>query len=169
MSTLSITNWDASTMTAKLDGIFYLIGVQSINMGDGLEVGKQVNQTGQLGPMGFTKPLFKGDGNFSIKMLAQAGQMMEQYLLGRTVTSLGLPASDGIYNYKTNLKVTFNLNTDLFEIEMQNVQFLPPTFSGIDAADSREPLVAEYKFTCTNRIRNAVPDWNLNIYGVPLI
>jgi hypothetical protein len=146
-------------MTAKLDGALYLTGVQSITLGDGLEVGKQVNQAGQLGPMGFTKPLFKGDGNFSLKILAAGGTLMEAYLLGKG----GIVQPEGIYSVKSSLKVTLNLEDDLFEIEVQNVQFLPPTYTGLDSPDSREPLTAEYKFTCTNRLRNDVPDWNASI------
>lgn len=159
MTALVITNWDISTMTAKLDGAFYLTGVQSVSLGDGLEVGKQVNQAGQLGPMGFTKPLFKGDGNFSLKILAAGGTLMETYILGKG----GIVQPDGIYSVFNNFKVTLNLDDELFEIECQNCQFLPPTFTGLDAPDSREPLTAEYKFTCTNRLRNGIPDWNASV------
>lgn len=157
MTTMTIPNWDSSCMTAKLDGSHRLVGMQSATLGDGLETGSAVNQAGTLGPMGFMKPRFKGDGNFGIKILAAGWSDLQQYLLNDRGGSLYV---EGVNGVKCNLTISLDRDGQLFEVSFKNVQFLTPTFSGIDAPDSREPLVAEVKFTCINRAINGVWDWN---------
>jgi hypothetical protein len=157
MSTINIPNWDSSTMTAKIDGTYRIIGLQSATLGDGLEPGKPVPQAGQIGPMGYTRPTFKGDGNYSIKMLAAGWTDLQRYLIGQRGGSSFI---EGVNGVKCQLVITLNRDGFLWEAEFKNVQFLTPSFSGLDAPDSREPLTAEVKFTVTNRKLNDIWDWD---------
>ena len=163
MSVLKIVNWDASTMTAKVDGVRSIVGMQGASLGDGLEPGKAVYQTGFLAPMGYTRPTFKGDGNYSLKMLADGWTDLQSYLL---TTRGGAQFAEGINGPQCSVKVSFNRDGKLFEVELVGVQFLTPTFSGTDSPDSREPLTTEVKFTCLNRAINGIFDVSNNIVGV---
>lgn len=156
MSVLTLVNWDMSCLTVRLDGQHFVAGVQSINLGDGLEPGKSVYQAGRIGPMSYTKPLFKGDGNYSIKMLADGFSLFQDYLIQKG----GLAAPELLNSVKCNVRATLERDGFLFEVECFNCQFLTPTIDGLTSPDSRDPLTCEVKFTCTNRAINGIKDWD---------
>jgi hypothetical protein len=154
-------NYDISGLKIVLDGgRFIMPGIQGFTPGDGLEMGKMQYQAGQAGPMGATRGLFKGDSGYSFKLLAQGGQMLMRYLADKGVAQRGGLTADGIYSIRSSLVAYFtDPDAPTMVIEYVDVQILTPTISGVDSPDSRDAATFEFKFTCTNRIIDGIPEW----------
>ncbi len=149
------TTWDSSCMSAKINGVFPISGVQGINFGEPIEVGKPVTQQGRMGPKAVTKKLFKGDSGFSLKVLAAEDQDMVNYL-----NSIGGALSvEGYPSVSVSLIATYTRDSSIFRVELQKAHIYNPSISGTDSPDGRDPLVCEHKIVCLNRVIQGNPDW----------
>ncbi len=160
MTISGIPNYDMQGIHVILNGSFKIGGVQGVNLGEGLESGNMVDQGGQAGPMGETRGRFKGDGSYSLKLVAYWGDLLSKQLANTAQLVYGYLPQDGIHSIENNLMVIYTLDgAPNFVVEFIGVRFSGPTLSGADSADSKDPMLAEFKFTCLNRIVNGVPAW----------
>jgi hypothetical protein len=151
--------FDGSCMSLSLNGVYPLVGVQEISLGDGMELGKEVVQMGDCGPFARTRGMFKGDSGFSIKIHDYGAKDFITNL-----TANGIPGPDGIHSIVVpTLNFMYRLpNNIMTTIICYQVQFVDPGFSGAMSSDSRDSLVREYKFGCMNRSIDGFKAWTEN-------
>jgi len=149
--------WDASTMTATLNGNFPLSGIVSFTPGTGLELGKQQYQLGAIAPTGTTRGLFKGD-DMAIKFQLAGYDLFAQYLFANG----GAAYSDSIYGVKATLTIVLNRQdgTPIYTVIYQDCQFTTGKIDDISSPDNRDAITAEVKFLCHNRCVNGI--WDVN-------